>query len=359
MKEFKKIVILDNLLLFPKHKAQLEALGEEVVYYPCSTPETIKEAVRAQDKSSKNLQCATELGVEILAKEELARRVDGADCVLTCWTGIPPEILKKNPQLRYLGFWTHDKNKIGVPEAEASGVTVTYVPDYGTVAVAELVFAGILNLARDVKSHEKRTHQGKWPYEQFKKGKKTMYVSVDHEPTPNDIKEFVLERKTLGVIGMGRIGQKVAMIAKYGFGMNVVYFSRTRKRELEKSHGYRFLDLHEVMKADVVSLHVSPDAPRNLITKEMIREMKDETIFVNTSVGHVVDQDALFSELKTGRFSAYLDVFDGLPPRKTLRELQKNILSTYRAGWYTRDSVTRKGDTFIGHLLDYVQEKII
>tara|TARA_Y100000310_G_scaffold244810_1_gene249695 strand:+ start:2881 stop:3987 length:1107 start_codon:yes stop_codon:yes gene_type:complete len=364
MKEFKKIVVLDNLLLFPEHKAVLDDLAEEVVYYQSSTPETIRQAVRKQDRSSAsgllgeadNLQCATELGIEALAEEELARRVEGADCVLTCWTGIPPAILAKNPQLRYLGFWTHDKNKIGVPEAEAQGVTVNYVPDYGTTAVAELVFSGILSLARDVRRHEKNTLKGKWPYEQFKKGKKRTYVSVDHEPTPDDIKEFTLEGKTLGIVGMGRIGQKVARIGKYGFGMNVVYTSRTRNENLEETHGYRFVELDDVMGSDVISVHVSPDAPRHLIDSEKLERVRDGTIFVNTSVGHVVDQEALLSELRTGRFSSYLDVFDGLPPRKELRNLQSNVLSTYRAGWYTRDSVTRKGDTFIKHLLDYVNK---
>jgi glycerate dehydrogenase len=373
MKEFKKIVVLDNLLLFPEHKAVLNDLAEEVVYYQSSTPETIKEAVRKQDRSSasgllgeaNNPQCATELGIEALAEEELAKRVEGADCVFTCWTGIPPAILDKNPQLCYLGFWTHDKNKVGVPEAEAQGVTVTYVPDYGTTAVAELVFSGILNLARDVRRHEKNTLRGKWPYEQFKKGKKRTYVSVNHEPTPDDIKEFTLEGKTLGIVGMGRIGQRVAKIGKYGFNMDVVYTSRTilateseGREDVEVLHGYTRKDLDEVMEADIISIHVSPNAPHHLIDSEKLKRIKDRAIFVNTSVGHVVDQEALFSELRTRKFSAYLDVFHGLPPRKELKELQSNVLSTYRAGWYTRDSVTRKGDTFIQHLLNYVDRKI-
>lgn len=357
---FEKIVVLDNLLLFPDQKKTLESLGKEVVYYKSSTPETLKEAVRKRDKESSaglddsvSPQCATELGVEMLAKEELARRVEGADCVLTCWTGIPVDILDKNQQIKYLGFWTHDKNKEGVPEAEARGVTVTYVPDYGTTAVAELVFSGVLHLARDIRRHESNTLKGKWPYEQFKKGAKRTYVSEDHEPIPEDIKEITLEGKTLGIVGMGRIGQKVAGMAKYGFGMDVVYASRTRQEELEKKHGYRNVSLDEVMESDVISIHVSPDAPRHMIDAKKIARIRDGAIIANTSVGHVLDQERLLEELDSGRFSAYLDVFDGLPPRKELRQLQKHVLSTYRAGWYTRDSVTRKGDTFIGHLLDY------
>jgi lactate dehydrogenase-like 2-hydroxyacid dehydrogenase len=365
MKEFKKIVVLDNLLLFREHKATLGQLGEEVVYYPSSTPETIRQAVRNRDRHSaagllgtgENPQCATELGIEALAEQELAERVKGADCVLTCWTGIPPNILDQNPQLRYLGFWTHDKNKVGVPEAETQGVTVTYVPDYGTTAVAELVFAGILNLARDIHRHEKNTIKGKWPYEQFKKGEKKAYVSVNHEPTPDDIREFTLEGKTLGIVGMGRIGQDVARKAKYGFDMDVVYASRTRRDDLEAAHGYRFAGLDEVMGSDIVSVHVPPDAPRHLINAGKIREMKNDAIFVNTSVGHAVDQVVLLGELRTGRISAYLDVFDGLPPRRELKGLQRNVLSTYRAGWYTRDSVTKKGNTFMQHLMNYVNRQ--
>ena len=356
--KFKKIVVLDNLLLFEKHKRILKELAEEVIFYSCSTPETIKELVKEKDRSSKgihNPSCATELGIEVLAKEELARRVKGADCILTCWTGIPKEILEENPQLRYIGFWTHDKNKIGVPEAEAKGIKVTYIPDYGTNAVAELVFAGILNLARDIRGHEKKTLQGKWPYEQFKKGKKVAYESVDHQPTASDIKERTINGKTLGIIGMGRIGQKVAEIAKLGFGMKVIYYSKTRKKELEEKYGYTFTELKDVMKADIISIHLPPNTSRHFINEEMISKIKDDTILVNTAVGHVINQEALFNKLREGKCKAYLDVFDGLPPRQILKELQNNLLSTYRAGWYTRDSVTRKGDLFIEKLLDFME----
>lgn len=360
-KPFKRIVVLDNLLLFEEHRTRLGGLGEEVVHYASSTPETIREVVRARDKGSKfgllgdseSPQCATELGIEQLAEQELAGRVNGADCVLTCWTGIPASIIEQNPQLKYIGFWTHDKNKIGVPEAEAKGIKVTYVPDYGTTAVAELVFSGVLNLARRIREHEKTTLRGEWPYEQFKKGAKAAYDKPQSEyPAPDDIKEFTLEGKTLGIIGMGRIGQKVAHMAKHGFGMDVLYFSRARNPEIEKQ-GYKFADINQVMGSDVVSVHLPPNAPGNLIDAEKISLIRDGSVFVNTSVGHVVDQESLLAELKTGRFYAFLDVYDGLPPRKELKEL-RNVLATYRAGWYTRDSVRKKGDLFMSHLLEYV-----
>ena len=107
------------------------------------------------------------------------------------------------------------------------------------------------------------------------------------------------------------------------------------------------------MVSDVITIHVSPDVPWHLIDKKRIRMIKEDAIFVNTSVGHVVDQEALLEELKTGRFYAFMDVFDGLPPKKKLKELRSKVLSTYRAGWYTRDSVARKADILIEKLLTY------
>ena len=172
------------------------------------------------------------------------------------------------------------------------------------------------------------------------------------EPDAQHIREFTIDGKTIGVVGLGRIGQEVALKAKYGFGMNVDYYSRTRKPELEEQHGYKFKPLDEVMKADIVSVHLPPDAPREMIGREQLGMIKDGAVLVNTSVGHVIDQNALFEELRAGRFYAFLDVYDGLPPRKQL-ELP-NVLPTYRAGWYTRESIKRKGDTFINHLLRYV-----
>ena len=118
MKKYKKIVILDSVILYPEHRYRLNQLADEIVEYNT---------------------CNTE--------EEVLERVKGADCVISCWVDITNRVIDENPQIKTIAFWTHAyEHRIDKKYAESHGIYVPCIPDYGTDSVAELAIMGMLNV---------------------------------------------------------------------------------------------------------------------------------------------------------------------------------------------------------------------
>lgn len=255
--KFKKLVVFDNIILTPEQKDRLMNCAEKIEFYPKTNDQNfIKEKIK------------------------------DADAVINCWTVITEDSLR-NSNVKYIGNWGHWwKHRIIVSEENLKkmGIHLDHIPDYGTDAVAELVWAGILALSRNLEKWHKDAATGKWTYENIKRGEKKVDIS--------EIQEHLVRGKTLGIVGMGRIGYQVAKIGLHGFGTKVIYYSRTRKSEIEKE-GIKFVQLKELFeKSDIISLHVSPDVPEGFISKELLQSMKPGVIFVNTSVGHAVDENS-------------------------------------------------------------------
>ncbi|MDP2925341.1 MAG: 2-hydroxyacid dehydrogenase [Nanoarchaeota archaeon] len=318
--KFKKLVVLDNILLSNEQRSRLESCSEEIIYY------------WSKSKSS----------------SETIQRLSGADSCVSCWTELPREVFEKCPQLAYIGFWGHwFHHRIDAQAAQEHNVVIDKVPDYATDAVSEIVFAGILERARFLSKSYQDVRKGSFDYEYIKIG--------EERELP---KTWLLKGKTLGIIGLGRIGKEVAKKGLYGFGMNVVYYSRTRNSEWENK-GIRYKELDDLLReSDVISVHVGHDCEKELITRERIKLLKNGSLFVNTSVGSVVDEIALIDELKTGRISTFLDVYHKLPPRKELKDLP-NVLLTYRKGWFTQESLRLKGDKLIENIEKYLSRSAL
>lgn len=230
--KFKKLVVLDNILLSNEQRSRLESCSEEIIYY------------WSKSKSS----------------SETIQKLSGANSCISCWTELPREVFEKCPQLVYIGFWGHwFHHRIDVQAAQEHNVVIDKVPDYATDSVAELVFAGILERARLISQSYQDTRKGSYDYEYIKTGKNKEFPAT-----------WLLKGKTLGIIGFGRIGQEVARKAKLGFGMNVIYNSRTRSEEWERQ-GVNFHTIDDLMKqSDVVSVHVGHECQEELITKERL-----------------------------------------------------------------------------------------
>ncbi len=320
--KFKKLVIFDNIILTPEQNKRLLNCANEVVFYPKADNPTLVE-----------------------------ERIKDADGVINCWTVITEDALKGS-RVKYIGNWGHWwKHRILLSEEKLKkmGIHLDHVPDYGTDAVAELVWAGILALSKNLEKWHKDAATGKWTYENIKRGDKKVKVS--------EVQEHLVKSKTLGIVGMGRIGARVAQIGLYGFGLKVIYYSRTRKEELEKE-GVEFTTLEALFKkSDIISIHLSPDAPNKLISKNLLNVMKPDAIFVNTSVGHVVDQEALIGILKQRKIKAFLDVYEKFPPRGELKDLP-NVIFTYRLGWFTKESLERKGEILISNIEKYLKRRV-
>jgi len=174
--------------------------------------------------------------------------------------------------------------------------------------------------------------------------------------------KYDFSQKVFGVVGLGRIGTRVAKIAKE-LGFTVVYFSRTRKPELEQSLGIEFRPLEKLVEeADVISLHVPAHHAENLISKDLVEKMKAGSIFINTADGNAVDQTTLTTRMQKNEVFVYLDVYPGLPRKDNLElpmagkkdwkiksALSQHVLA-YRAGWKTQESIRIKTFKLLGAL---------
>jgi lactate dehydrogenase-like 2-hydroxyacid dehydrogenase len=153
-----------------------------------------------------------------------------------------------------------------------------------------------------------------------------------------------LHRQRLGILGLGRIGSRVAQIAVDGFGMDVVYFSRTRKPDLEQALGLTFVDLDELLTTvDNLSIHLPHHGAEGYLTPAMIDKLPAGTAVVNCSVGSVIaDENLLLDRCEAGELRAFLDVYRTLPPKERLRAANGHIVGTYRLGWRTKATVGLK-----------------
>lgn len=214
--------------------------------------------------------------------------------------------------------------------------------------MAELTFAGILAVSRKLLRAHRDTLRGRWPYELVKTGQ---YI-----PKVAEIPQHILRDKLLGIVGLGRIGKRVAEIG-LSFKMHVLYWSKNKHPECEK-RGLEFVELNKLFStSDIVTVHLSPYAPERIIDADLIRKLKNGAIFVNTSAGMLVDQEVLFEELLAKRIFAFLDVYDGLPPRKILKNVSSlDNVFTYRSGWYTQEAITYKGNYLLRNVENFLKD---
>ncbi len=234
------------------------------------------------------------------APEEVIGRAADADCVFTNKVVFDDAVLSRLPKLRYIGVLATGTNVVDLRAAYSRGITVTNIPAYSTDSVAQLVFAHILNVVNRADRYAADTRRGRW--------------SGNPDFCYWDGQFHELSALTLGVIGLGNIGRKVADIA-HAFGMHVIAFTSKDAAQLP---GYinktALADLYGA--ADIISLH----CPLTPVTREMINDgsialMRRGTILVNTGRGPLVDEAAVARALTDGTLLAYCaDVMCVEPP---------------------------------------------
>ena len=235
-----------------------------------------------------------------MGRADLLEAVAGADGFLSMITdAVDAELLDAAPRLRVVSNLAVGYNNIDVAAATARGIVVTNTPGILTEATAELAFALILAAARRVVDLDRRTRAGEWTC-----WAPLLFLSRE------------VSGKTLGVVGLGRIGRAVARRAR-AFGMRVLYHSRSRlEAEEERDLGVEYAEKDELLAtADFVSLHVPLSAEtRHLIGRRELGLMKPTAYLINTSRGPVVDEAALVEALKARRIEgAGLDVYESEP----------------------------------------------
>ncbi len=262
-------------------------------------------------------------------------RATGAALLLTNKTVLGRQEIAALPELRYIGVLATGYNVVDLEAARAAGVVVTNIPAYSTASVAQTVFAFILEFTQQVALHAASVRAGDW----------TRSIDFAYWKTPL----VELAGKTLGLVGLGSIGQAVARIGQ-AFGMRVVAATRTPRR-LE---GIEELPLDEVFRqADFLSLHcpLTPET-RHLVNAERLALMKPTAFLVNTSRGGVVDARALAASLAAGRLAgAGVDVLDREPPPADDPLLTApNCWVTPHLAWATREARSRLLDTAVGNV---------
>jgi D-3-phosphoglycerate dehydrogenase len=237
----------------------------------------------------------------VLSKEELKKAVVGYAALLSLLTDhIDSDVLDAaGPQLKVVANYAVGFDNIDLEATKSHNVMVTNTPGVLTEAVAEHTFALLMSVSTRIVEADRFTREGK--YKQWE---------------PKGFLGPELQGKTLGVLGLGRIGSRVAEIGNKGFGMNIVYYDVKQNPDFESQFGAKYVQTEEALKtSDFVSIHV-PLLPstKHLVGKEQLAAMKNGAILINTSRGPVVDEKALIEALKEGQIAgAGLDVFENEP----------------------------------------------
>jgi glycerate dehydrogenase len=277
-------------------------------------------------------------------EDKILDRVKDANVVFTNKTPISNETIAACPNLKYIGVLATGYNVVDVEAAKEHNIPVSNIPVYGTAAVAQMVFALLLEVCHHVAAHSDAVYAGDWTNNQdwcF-----WNYPLIE------------LAGKTLGVIGFGRIGQNTAKIAG-AFGMKVLAYDEYPNdagRELGE-----YVSLDELFaNSDVIALHC-PLFPstQGMINKESIAKMKDGVILINNSRGPLVVEQDLADALNSGKvYAAGLDVVSTEPIKEDNPLLKaKNCIITPHISWAPKESRQRLMDLAADNLRSFVDGK--
>ena len=294
-----KIVILDGICVNPGDLSweEMSKLGELTIY-------------------------------ERTAPQQVVERCVGAEAVITNKVMSTDEVMAALPQLKYVGILATGYNVVDIDAAHRRGITVTNIPAYSTDSVAQMTFAHILNITNRVEHYAMEVREGKW----------SAHPDFCYWNTP--LPE--LAGKTLGIVGLGNTGMRVACIA-HAFGMDV--FAMTSKNAADLPEGIQKTTLQGLLAtSDILSLHCPlNDETFHLINAQTIAMMKRGAILINTGRGPLVDEEAVAKALDEGQLMAYgADVMAQEPPQKNHPLFSHpHAFLTPHIAWATREARER------------------
>jgi len=247
---------------------------------------------------------------------ELVRRVRDADAVLSlrAYSRFSDRVLAECPSLRLISIWGTGTDNVDLDACRARGITVRNTPGVNANAVAEHTLGLMLAIARRIPAMDRGVRDGQWP--------RALLVQLDG--------------KTLGVIGLGAIGRRVASLAR-AFGMKVLVASWGADNGRAASVGAQHVSLETLLReSDIVSLHLrlSPET-NGILDRERLAMMKPSAFLINTARGALVNREALLAALRDGRLAgAGLDVFheEPIPQGDPLLALSNVVFTPHNAG---------------------------
>lgn len=261
---------------------------------------------------------------------DVVERAKGADILILNKTVLGKEELDAlAPELKYIGLQSTGYNVVDLETASKNGIAVCNIPAYSTNAVAQQVFAFILHFANQIDLHSESVHNGDW------------CTCPDFCYWNVPLSE--LNGKTLGIIGFGSIGSRVAEIGE-AFGMKILVYTRTKK-DLSGFKMAENVDLNSLLEnSDFITCHcpLTPETT-GLINEETISKMKKSAVLINTSRGPVVDEQALADALNNDEISgAAVDVLSVEPAKSDNPLLSaKNCIITPHIAWAAKETRAR------------------
>lgn len=236
---------------------------------------------------------------------------------------IDPDIINHVPNVRFWQRWGVGYDHVDLKAWGEKGIPIAICPGVNSGIVSELAVMLMLACYRNLLQINRDLRRGHWP--------KTEYFG----------RSFMIRGKTVGILGLGHIGKKVAALVT-AFGANVIYYDIERQWEQEEKFGYRFVDMDTLLReSDIFTIHCPLDeTTRGMIGYEEIAKMKPTAVLINTARGPIVVEEALIDALTTGKIAtAGLDTYEHepLPADHPLLTLD-NVVASAHAGGNTKDN---------------------
>jgi D-3-phosphoglycerate dehydrogenase / 2-oxoglutarate reductase len=272
-------------------------------------------------------------------EKTIARELSGCQVIIPIRerTRFTASLLRALPDLEYISQTGNHVYHVDMEAATEAGIVVALAP--GGNSTTELAFALMLALMRRIPQSDRAMRQGVWPL----------------------VLGYVLKGKTLGILGLGKIGTEVAAIAR-AFGMNVIAWGPTLDQERASKSQARYLPLEQVLQtADVVSVHLKlSNDSKGLLNEERLRLMKKSAYLINTARGAIIDETALVKILRENAIAgAALDVFVEEPLRANHPLLHLDtVVLTPHIGWPTDAGFEGFAEHAVTNILDYQAGKL-
>ncbi|WP_425447429.1 NAD(P)-dependent oxidoreductase [Dethiothermospora halolimnae] len=272
-------------------------------------------------------------------KDEIIKRASEADILIIANSPLDGDVIEACPNLKMISVAFTGIDHIDIKTCKEKNILISNAAGYCTDAVAELTFGLILNLLRNIKDCDNATRDGK-----------TKSGFIGNE----------LFNKTIGIIGTGAIGFKVAKVAR-AFDCKVLAHSRTEKKEVIDL-GVEYVSLEKLLKeSDIVTIHTPlTNKTKNLIDKEKLDLMKPSSILINVARGPVVDSEALAKALNDENIAgAGIDVYEMEPPIPRDHPLlsAKNMILTPHVAFATHESIERRATITFENISAWMENK--
>lgn len=278
------------------------------------------------------------------SEAEKLERIKDATAIFTNKVIIDEQAIQAAPKLQYIGVLATGYNVVDLEAASKAGITVTNIPAYSTDSVAQLVFSFILNFANAVSEHSQAVRSGRW----------SSSADFSFSVSP----QLEVAGKTIGIIGLGQIGRRVAEIASV-FGIKVLFQNRSHKADVPAN--WKQVELAELLKqSDFVSLHCPlTESTHELINRQSISLMKPSAFLINTGRGPLINEQDLAEALNQGKIAgAGLDVLSSEPPRKDNPLLTaKNCTISPHIAWSTLEARGRLMKILVENFEAYLEDK--